>query len=76
MKRVNLRLDVTEDERDLIRKAAALGGFRSMAEFCRMVVLQEAETIERTRTVDKLLDLKRNDSQKDSHAPKATKKKR
>jgi uncharacterized protein (DUF1778 family) len=42
MKRVNLRLDVTKDERDLIRKAAALAGYRSMAEFCRTVVLREA----------------------------------
>lgn len=41
-KRVNLRLDVTEEERDLVRRAAALGGYRSMAEFCRTVVLNEA----------------------------------
>lgn len=42
MKRINLRLDVTEEERNLIRKAAALAGYRSMAEFCRAVVLAEA----------------------------------
>jgi uncharacterized protein (DUF1778 family) len=42
MKRVNLRLDVTEDERDMIRRAAALSGYRSMAEFCRDSVLRSA----------------------------------
>lgn len=46
MKRVNLRLDVTEAERDLIRRAAALGGWRSMADFCRSVVLSEAQYID------------------------------
>ena len=46
MKRVNLRLDVTEGERDLIRRAAALAGHRSMAEFCRTVILREAKHID------------------------------
>jgi len=45
MKRMNLRLDVTEAERDLIRKAAALSNHRSMAEFCRSVVLKEARNV-------------------------------
>lgn len=45
MKRINLRLDVTETERDLIRKAAALSGCRSMAEFCRSVVLERAANV-------------------------------
>jgi uncharacterized protein (DUF1778 family) len=59
MKRVNLRLDVTEEERDLIRKAAALGGFRSMADFCRSIVTSEAHYIVE-------MVPKRNNSQKDS----------
>jgi uncharacterized protein (DUF1778 family) len=42
MKKVNLRLDVTEAERDMIRRAAALSGYRSMAEFCRDSVLRSA----------------------------------
>lgn len=45
MKRVNLRLDVTEKERDEVRRAAALAGYRSMAEFCRAVVLAEARKV-------------------------------
>lgn len=45
MKRINLRLDVTEVERDLIRKAAALAGYRSMAEFCRSTVLKSAANV-------------------------------
>lgn len=45
MKRVNLRLDVTEAERDLIRKAAALSGHRSMADFCRSTVLKSAANV-------------------------------
>lgn len=45
MKRINLRLDVTKAERDLIRKAAALAGYRSMAEFCRSVVLEKAMSV-------------------------------
>ena len=49
MKRINLRLDVTEEERDLIRRAAALGGFRSMAEFCRSTVLDVAHRIDNER---------------------------
>lgn len=69
MKRVNLRLDVTEDERDLIRKAAALGGFRSMAEFCRSVVLGETQYIVN-------MVPKRYDSQNDSPQPTVEKKKR
>jgi uncharacterized protein (DUF1778 family) len=39
---VGLRLVVTPAERDMIRKAAAIGGWRSMAAFCRAVVLAEA----------------------------------
>jgi uncharacterized protein (DUF1778 family) len=69
MKRVNLRLDVTEDERDLIRKAAALGGFRSMAEFCRSVVMGETQYIVN-------MVPKRNDSQKDSPPQSSPKRKR
>lgn len=69
MKRVNLRLDVTEDERDLIRKAAALGGFRSMADFCRSVVMSESHYI--VHQVPK-----RNDSQNDSQSGSASKKQR
>lgn len=42
MQKINLRLNVTKEERDMIRRAAALRGFRSMAEFCRFVVLTEA----------------------------------
>lgn len=45
MKRVNLRLDVTEEERDVIRTAAALSGHRSMAEFCRAIILKEARNV-------------------------------
>ena len=67
MKRVNLRLDVTEEERDVIRKAAALGGFRSMAEFCRSVVMGESNYIVN-------MVPKRDDSQKDSHDQNITKK--
>ena len=55
MKRVNLRLDVTEEERDLIRRAAALAGFRSMAEFCRVTILEEAHKVEMRRQI-KLAD--------------------
>ncbi len=46
MKRVHIRLDVTESERNLIRRAAALGGFRSMAEMARTIITQEAMSIE------------------------------
>jgi len=42
-KRIGLRLEVTEAERDDIRKAAALAGYKSMAEFCRWVVLEAAK---------------------------------
>lgn len=47
MKRVHIRLDVTEEERNSIRRAAALGGFRSMAEFVRITVNQEATHIDK-----------------------------
>lgn len=69
MKRVNLRLDVTEEERDLVRKAAALGGFRSMAEFCRSVVIAETNHIV-------AMVPKRNDSQSDSQPQTTHKRKR
>jgi hypothetical protein len=41
-KRTNIRLDVTKEERDRIRVAAALAGYSSMADFSRAVVLQVA----------------------------------
>ena len=47
---MNLRLSVTEEERDLIRRAAALAGYRSMAAFCKAVVLSEAHYIDYFRT--------------------------
>lgn len=43
MKRINLRLNVTEEERDLIRKAAANGGYRSMAAYCHAIVVADAQ---------------------------------
>lgn len=43
MKRINLRLNVTEEERDLIRRAAANGGYRSMAAYCHAIVLADAD---------------------------------
>lgn len=43
MKRINLRLNVTEDERDLIRRAAANGGYRSMAAYCHAIVVADAQ---------------------------------
>lgn len=46
MDRKNLRLDVTESERDMVRRAAALAGFPSMAEFCRAAVLERARAID------------------------------
>lgn len=61
MKRVNLRLDVTEGERDLIRKAAALSGYRSMAAFCRIVILDAAKRSVRdvkTETADREIESK------------------
>ena len=41
-KKVNIRLDVTEDERNTIRIASVLAGYKSMADFSRAVVLQTA----------------------------------
>lgn len=43
MNKLNLRLNVTEDERDVIRTAAALAGYRSMAAFCRAAALHAAQ---------------------------------
>lgn len=44
-KPIGLRLDATDDERDIIRKAAALAGYRSMAEFAHDTVLRAAQTV-------------------------------
>jgi uncharacterized protein (DUF1778 family) len=43
MKRMNLRLSVTEAERDMIRRAAANSGYRSMAAYCHAVITADAE---------------------------------
>jgi uncharacterized protein DUF1778 len=48
---MNLRLNVNEEERNLIRRAAALAGYRSMAAFCREVVLAEAYYIDHYGTL-------------------------
>ncbi len=51
MKRVHIRLDVTEDERNMVRRAAALGGFRSMAAFVRDIVTKEAQSIDSEKSI-------------------------
>jgi 5-methylcytosine-specific restriction endonuclease McrA len=42
------RLDLDEDERRMVRQAAALAGDRSVAAFCRRVVLEAAERVVRS----------------------------